>query len=55
MTDKSKILDMINNLINDKPEQAEMDSHSVIVDKMRELQSNASEQQNNSIDDDSDE
>jgi len=37
MADKSKLKDMLQDLISDRREQAEMNSHEFIVAKMREL------------------
>jgi hypothetical protein len=39
MADKSKLKDMLQDLISDRREQAEMNSHEFIVAKMRELSS----------------
>jgi hypothetical protein len=41
MADKSKLKDMLQDLISDRREQAEMNSHEFIVAKMRELSTGA--------------
>lgn len=37
MADTDKLKDMLDNLINDKPEQAQVDFHAYLQDKMQEV------------------
>lgn len=37
MADKEKLRDMLDNLINDKGEQAQVDFHDYLGDKMKEV------------------
>lgn len=42
MADTSKLRDMLQDLINDKPEQAQVNLHDYLVDKMRDVSGNTS-------------
>lgn len=41
MADKTKLKDMLQDLINDRHEQAEMNAHEYLVAKMRDLSNGA--------------
>jgi hypothetical protein len=51
MADTAKLRDMLQDLINDRPEQAQVNLHDYMVDKMREVAGTSSVEQ---VEDDTD-
>jgi len=47
MAEKTKLHDMLDNIINDKNEQAQVDFHNYVADKMKEIIHPNSEQEEN--------
>ncbi len=45
MADTSKLRDMLQDIINDRPEQAQVNLHDYLVDKMRDVSGTASTEQ----------